>query len=62
MTAMPEAVLARELGLDYAICAVVVNRAAGRGPRETSIHAEMEQSLCAGMEQVRRLLESLSGA
>ena len=32
MTAMPEAALAREAGLEYAICAVVVNRAAGRLP------------------------------
>lgn len=29
MTAMPEAALARELGLDYALLAMVVNRAAG---------------------------------
>ena len=32
MTAMPEAALARELGIDYAICAVAVNYAAGRSP------------------------------
>ena len=31
MTAMPEAGLAREIGLRYAILAAVVNRAAGRG-------------------------------
>ena len=31
MTGMPEAVLARELELDYAACTMVVNRAAGRG-------------------------------
>jgi 5'-methylthioinosine phosphorylase len=31
MTAMPEAVLARELGLQYAVLAVVSNRAAGLG-------------------------------
>ena len=31
MTGMPEAALARELGLAYAALAVVVNRAAGRG-------------------------------
>jgi len=36
MTGMPEAVLARELGLCYATLAVVVNHAAGRG---TSTHA-----------------------
>lgn len=32
MTAMPEAVLARELGLPYATLAVVANRAAGKRP------------------------------
>ncbi|HHQ13469.1 MAG TPA: S-methyl-5'-thioinosine phosphorylase [Chromatiales bacterium] len=60
MTAMPEAGLAREIGLDYAICAVVVNRAAGRGPHGMSLHAEIEQSLHDGIAQVRRLLDALS--
>lgn len=32
MTGMPEAVLARELGLDYACLAIVANWAAGAGP------------------------------
>ena len=32
MTGMPEAVLARELGLDYACLALVANWAAGCGP------------------------------
>lgn len=58
MTAMPEAGLARELGLEYAICAVVVNRAAGRGA-STGIHAEIDASLRAGMTQVQRLLAIL---
>ena len=31
MTGMPEAALARECGLEYAMLAVVVNSAAGRG-------------------------------
>jgi purine nucleoside phosphorylase len=31
MTGMPEAGLARELGVDYASVCVVVNHAAGRG-------------------------------
>jgi 5'-methylthioinosine phosphorylase len=56
MTAMPEASLARELNADYVICAVVVNRAAGRG---TDIHAEILASLEAGMAQVQRLLDAL---
>lgn len=54
MTGMPEAALARELGLDYACVAVVVNRAAGLGTG--TIHAEIEASLATGMTAVRRLL------
>ncbi len=55
MTGMPEAALARELELDYACCAVVVNRAAGRS--EGPITMEMiEQNLAIGMERVRRVL------
>ena len=55
MTAMPEAGLARELDLSYAICCVVVNRAAGRAPGGLTIHAEMAASLASGMAGVRRL-------
>lgn len=40
MTAMPEAALARELGIDYACLALIVNLAAGRGER--SIHADLQ--------------------
>jgi len=59
MTAMPEAALACEVGLDYAICAVVVNWAAGRAPAGGGIHAEIERHLDAGMAQAARLLASL---
>jgi 5'-methylthioadenosine phosphorylase len=38
MTAMPEAALAREAGLDYAALCLVVNHAAGRGDSRESIH------------------------
>lgn len=38
MTGMPEAALARELGLSYAAIAVVVNFAAGRGDSRDSIN------------------------
>lgn len=61
MTAMPEAALARELGLEYAICAVVVNYAAGRGPAEQGIHAQIEASLAHGMTGVSQLLRGLLG-
>jgi 5'-methylthioinosine phosphorylase len=59
MTAMPEAALARELGLDYVICAVVVNWAAGRCPAGTGIHDGIRQYLDRGMHQVKRLLAAL---
>ena len=59
MTAMPEAALARELGLAYAVCAVVVNWAAGRGRSGEGIHAEIQRSIDAGMAQIERLLRVL---
>lgn len=55
MTGMPEAALAREAGLDYACCAVVVNKAAGRSGG-AAIHAEIEATLAQGMADIERLL------
>ena len=57
MTGMPEAVLARELGLDYAMLAVVVNAAAGRGDsaREISM-AEIQAVAETGMRQLRQVI------
>ncbi|NLO78955.1 MAG: S-methyl-5'-thioinosine phosphorylase [Xanthomonadaceae bacterium] len=55
MTGMPEAALARELGLCYATCAVVSNWAAGvRG--ETVSMNEIEATLKEGMKKVQQLL------
>ena len=54
MTGMPEAGLAREAGLAYACCAVVVNAAAGRG--EGAIHAEIEKTIAQGMADISQLL------
>lgn len=62
MTAMPEAGLARELNIAYAICCVVVNRAAGRNPGGESIHAEITASLGSGMADVQRLVTGLLAA
>jgi len=59
MTAMPEAALARELRVPYAVCGIVVNRAAGRGQLGDDIHAEIQRSLDGGMAQVDRLLRIL---
>jgi purine nucleoside phosphorylase len=61
MTAMPEAALARELGLDYAICAVAVNWAAGRSPDGTPILTQIEGFMDAGWRKVRAVLERLVG-
>jgi len=60
MTGMPEAALARELGLDYATCAVVANWAAGRGKGEITMK-EIEQELSKGMKKVGKILEQLVG-
>ena len=60
MTGMPEAALARELGLPYAVIAVVVNHAAGRG--DSSEHISMDgiyKVLHAAMDKVRALLEHI---
>ena len=59
MTGMPEAALARELEIDYACCALVVNRAAGKGEDRISM-AMIEHNLKQGMQQVLALLARLS--
>ncbi len=56
MTGMPEAALARELGLCYACIAVVVNPAAGKAAGPISLK-EIEHNLETGMARVRQLLE-----
>ncbi len=56
MTAMPEASLALELGLQYACLAMVVNRAAGRG--DTPIHEDVESSTLAARTETMRVLDS----
>ena len=57
MTGMPEAVLARELGIPYASIAVVVNHAAGRGESEQGISIErIAGVLETAMEKVRTLI------
>ena len=63
MTGMPEAALAREIGLRYAAIAVVANFAAGRGSSEhaiplESIGAVLEES----MQRVRRVIDQLCEA
>lgn len=60
MTGMPEAVLARELDLPYAMVSLVVNPAAGKTPREVSLK-EIETVLYSGMARVCELLEGVVG-
>jgi 5'-methylthioinosine phosphorylase len=63
MTGMPEAVLARELGLDYAAIAVSANFAAGRGDSEHAVPMErIEAVLAEAMGRVRRIIEQLVAA
>lgn len=57
MTGMPEAALARELGLCYATCAVVSNPAAGCGEGEITME-EIQRNLQQGIANVRELLEA----
>ena len=62
MTAMPEAILARELNIPYAQLNVVVNYAAGIGESAQGIEFSalgevMEQAMC----KVRLLIETLVG-
>jgi len=61
MTAMPEAALARELDIDYAICAVAVNYAAGRSPDGVAILAQIEEFLAVGLRKASAVVERLVG-
>lgn len=61
MTGMPEAALARELGLEYAAIAVVVNAAAGRGESKRGISlGQMQSVLDEAMQRVRKILMEMA--
>ncbi len=60
MTAMPEAALARELGLDYACVALVVNHAAGRG--QAPLHADVALHTQTALALAMRILERFFAA
>ena len=57
MTAMPEASLARELGMEYACLSLIVNYAAGRG--EKAIHADIEASTVTARTQAMKILQGI---
>jgi len=60
MTAMPEAALAREAGLEYAAIAVVANHAAGKGDSAQAISlSAIDAVVKQAMQRVRRILEKL---
>lgn len=60
MTGMPEAALARELGLEYAAIAVVANFAAGRGDSAHGISLErIGAVLEEAMDKVRKIIAQL---
>jgi 5'-methylthioinosine phosphorylase len=60
MTGMPEAGLARELGLPYASCCIVVNWAAGRST--AGIHDEIAAFLQAGMTQAAEVVDAVAAS
>ena len=63
MTGMPEAVLARELGMPYAAINVIANHAAGRGSSANGIHFDsLEHVLQEAMGRVRAIIEKLVGS
>jgi len=55
MTGMPEAALARELGLQYACLALSVNRAAGLDETPITMEA-INKTLAIGMAEVKKVL------
>ena len=58
MTGMPEAALARELGIAYAAIAVIVNHAAGRGESVQAISIDRIAGILEGaMDKVKTLID-----
>ena len=56
MTGMPEAYLARELGINYATLAVVANWGAGIVDGETLSMQQISDTLAAGIDNVRTII------
>jgi 5'-methylthioadenosine phosphorylase len=62
MTGMPEAVLAREISLEYATIAVVANYAAGRGDSQRAVPLDkIGDILDEAMGRVRKIIERFCG-
>jgi 5'-methylthioinosine phosphorylase len=62
MTGMPEAALAREMGIDYACVALVANRAAGCGDEKSISLPEIFANLEAATAQIPALVTALLSA
>lgn len=58
MTGMPEACLARELEMDYACCALVVNRAAGKTDEIITMEI-IENNLKEGLGKIQKLIAAV---
>lgn len=61
MTGMPEAALAKELGIDYAALSVIANWGAGKSAGEITM-AEIEENLHIGMANVAKILKAFISA
>jgi 5'-methylthioinosine phosphorylase len=59
MTGMPEAVLAREAGLEYACLAIVANWAAGCGDEAEITMEEIFANLAEGMQRITQILKQV---
>ncbi|MDD2893586.1 MAG: S-methyl-5'-thioinosine phosphorylase [Halothiobacillaceae bacterium] len=59
MTGMPEASLARELGMDYAHLTVIANWAAGKNDDQVITMDEIDATLKDGMLKVRSLIQQV---
>ena len=59
MTGMPEAALARELGIDYANLSLVVNPAAGHSSEPITMHS-IERELSLGMVKLCSIIDALT--
>jgi len=59
MTGMPEASLARELGMDYAHLTVIANWAAGKNDDKIITMDEIDATLKDGMRKVRSLIQQV---
>lgn len=61
MTGMPEAALARELGIDYAALCIVVNAAAGKSDEVLTV-AAMKAVMSASLIRIEKILQAFFAA